>query len=98
MSVNIMPRDVKTRWNSTYDMLEFAIEYRLPLDRITDECSSNLQDYDMDKKEWKLAGELRDILKVCTTSLLAYQLLMRSSRFSRTRLCSFHAILSISQQ
>ena len=27
LSPRMMPRDVSTRWNSTYDMLEFAIEY-----------------------------------------------------------------------
>ncbi|KIL56859.1 hypothetical protein M378DRAFT_88699, partial [Amanita muscaria Koide BX008] len=63
LTVRMMPRDVKTRWNLTYDMLEFALEYRLALDKITDERSSNLQDYEMDKKEWKIAAELRDILK-----------------------------------
>ncbi|KAK7040039.1 hypothetical protein R3P38DRAFT_2514150, partial [Favolaschia claudopus] len=24
----LMPRDVRTRWNSTYDMLCFAVKYR----------------------------------------------------------------------
>jgi hypothetical protein len=29
-----MPRDVRTRWNSTFDMLDFAVEYREALDAI----------------------------------------------------------------
>ncbi|KAJ7801836.1 hypothetical protein B0H14DRAFT_2159890, partial [Mycena olivaceomarginata] len=31
----IIPRDVRTRWNSTYDMLAFAEEYRPVIDAIT---------------------------------------------------------------
>ncbi|KIL61835.1 hypothetical protein M378DRAFT_63359, partial [Amanita muscaria Koide BX008] len=27
LPIRVMPRDVKTRWNSTYDMLKFAIKY-----------------------------------------------------------------------
>ncbi|KAL1698450.1 hypothetical protein EV121DRAFT_169751, partial [Schizophyllum commune] len=27
LSVRMLPRDVKTRWNSTYDMLILAIRY-----------------------------------------------------------------------
>lgn len=30
-----MPRDVSTRWNSTYDILRFAIDYRKAIDRLT---------------------------------------------------------------
>ncbi|KIK31915.1 hypothetical protein CY34DRAFT_31663, partial [Suillus luteus UH-Slu-Lm8-n1] len=32
LAVRIMPRDVSTRWNSTFDMLEFAIKYRQAVD------------------------------------------------------------------
>ncbi|KAF8837319.1 hypothetical protein BDN67DRAFT_860273, partial [Paxillus ammoniavirescens] len=36
LPVRIMPRDVSTRWNSTFDMLEFALKYRQAVDAITD--------------------------------------------------------------
>ena len=40
-----MPRDVSMQWNSTFNMLRFAIEYRLAIDTITEECSMKLCDY-----------------------------------------------------
>ncbi|KAG1808912.1 uncharacterized protein BJ212DRAFT_1245844, partial [Suillus subaureus] len=33
----LIPRDVITRWNSTYDTLVFALAYRQPIDLITAE-------------------------------------------------------------
>ncbi|KAH9999544.1 hypothetical protein BJV77DRAFT_921615, partial [Russula vinacea] len=35
LSDRIMPRDISTRWKSTYDMLCFASEYRLAIDMLT---------------------------------------------------------------
>ncbi|KAF8838783.1 hypothetical protein BDN67DRAFT_873439, partial [Paxillus ammoniavirescens] len=32
---NLIPRDVVTRWNSTYDVLCFALKYRRAIDKIT---------------------------------------------------------------
>ncbi|KIM36076.1 hypothetical protein M413DRAFT_46004, partial [Hebeloma cylindrosporum] len=37
LNERIMPRDVSTRWNSTYDMLKFALHYRVALDAIAGE-------------------------------------------------------------
>lgn len=59
-----MPRDVATRWNSTFDMLEFALEYRTTIDRITDKRKLGLGEYKLDDEEWILAKELHDVLKV----------------------------------
>jgi hypothetical protein len=59
-----MPRDVSIRWNSTYDMLRFATIYREPIDKITDERSMKLRDYELKDDEWKIVEELRDCLKV----------------------------------
>jgi hypothetical protein len=60
----MMPRDVSTRWNSTYDMLEFAIEYRTGLDTMTADREMNLRKFELSKKEWAMASELCDVLQV----------------------------------
>ena len=61
-----MPRDVKTRWNSTYDMLNFAVEYQTALDQMTGERASNLRQYEMSTSEWTIASQLRHVLRVST--------------------------------
>jgi hypothetical protein len=35
MSDRIIPCDVTTHWNSTYDMLKFALEYQKAIDMLT---------------------------------------------------------------
>jgi len=60
-----MPRDVTTRWNSTFDMLDFAIEYRKALQLTTSDLDLNLRQYELSREEWALARQLRDVLKVC---------------------------------
>jgi len=38
----IMPCDVTTRWNSTYDMLKFALEYCKAIDILTADRQNDL--------------------------------------------------------
>ena len=59
-----MPLDVRTHWNSTYVLLEFAVEYHEVIDNLTSERGLELRDYEMDPDEWQLAKQLRYILKV----------------------------------
>jgi hypothetical protein len=64
-----MPRDVTTRWNSTYDMLVFALEYRTAIDRMCAEKGNGLRKFEMSGEEWIIAGQLRDVLKVCSPAV-----------------------------
>lgn len=60
----MMPRDVSTRWNSTYDMLKFAVDYRPALDSITADRDMKLRQYELDQEEWDIAKHLCEVLKV----------------------------------
>ena len=43
----MMPRDVSTRWNSTYDMIKFATEYRAALDAMTGDRDMKLHKFEL---------------------------------------------------
>lgn len=58
----MMPCDVPMRWNSTYDMLEFATEYHAALNVMTADCDMNLRKFELSKKEWGMAAELCEVL------------------------------------
>jgi hypothetical protein len=64
----MIPQDVSTRWNSTFDMLNFALQYRAPIDEMTAVYNFDLHKYELVSSEWKIATELQDVLKVCNTS------------------------------
>jgi hypothetical protein len=63
LKVRMMPRDVSTHWNSTFDMLDFALDYRVPIDEITSNRDLNLRKYELQDDEWVIAEALQDSLK-----------------------------------
>ncbi|KAF9559744.1 hypothetical protein CPC08DRAFT_807053 [Agrocybe pediades] len=65
LSERIMPQDVCTRWNSTFEMLDFAIKYRLAIQAMTADIDHGLQKYELTREQWRIAEHLRDVLKVC---------------------------------
>ena len=60
----LMPWDVSTRWNSTFDLLVCAHKYQSTIDAITGDRKAELQQYEMSEDKWKVAGQLQDVLKV----------------------------------
>ncbi|KAG1850973.1 hypothetical protein C8R48DRAFT_613052, partial [Suillus tomentosus] len=65
LAVRIMLHDVSTCWNSTYDMLNFALEYWKGIDAMTDTRKLGLGEYELKSNEWMLVKQLHDVLKVC---------------------------------
>ena len=59
-----MPRDVATRWNSTFRMLLFALQYRLAIDALTQDRKLEMRKYELSEEEWTIVAQLCDILKV----------------------------------
>ena len=46
-------------------MLDFAMEYRIAIERITSDRRNDLQQFELSEEEWVIAKELRFTLKVC---------------------------------
>ena len=58
----MMPRDVSTWWNSTYDMLEFAVNNREALDAITGNQRMKLRQFELSEEDWEIVTKLCDVL------------------------------------
>jgi hypothetical protein len=63
LGIRMMPRDVSTRWNSTFDMLDFSVTYRRALESLTGTLGMGLRDYELSDDEWDIVKDLRDILE-----------------------------------
>ena len=67
-SIHMMPRDISTWWNSTFDMIQIAIAYCEPLNDLTGCRAMKLWDYELTEDEWKIAEQLSDVLDVSAGS------------------------------
>jgi hypothetical protein len=65
LPVLLIPRDVKTHWNSTYDLVKMAYRFRPAIDDITADKSLKLRKYKLNDDDWKVIGDLLRVLKVC---------------------------------
>jgi hypothetical protein len=59
-----MPHDVMTHWNSTYDMLNFALEYWNAINILMADQQNDLQAYELNDSEWIIMSQLSNVLKV----------------------------------
>jgi len=91
MAITLIPRDVRTRWNSTYDMLCFILEHKKAYRRFTADDSNDLQDYELKADKWEVVEQLCKILAVRSTECLCNQpLTMHTGRSSKMLPSSFH--------
>ena len=64
LAERMMPHDVMTCWNSTFDMLDFAVEHIAAINTITGDRDMKLRQYELSEDDWSFARQLRDVLKV----------------------------------
>lgn len=55
--------DVKTRWNSTFEMIQRAIKMREVVDILTS-CDVEMRQYALDADDWKVLRDVLDFLQV----------------------------------
>ncbi|KAJ7200117.1 hypothetical protein GGX14DRAFT_372475 [Mycena pura] len=66
MKVRLLPRDVRTRWNSTYDMLVVAVQYKAVINVVTADRDLNLRQHDLSNAEWGILEDMVYTLKDAT--------------------------------
>ena len=64
LEVRLMPRDVATRWNSSGDMVDFAINYQEGIEVLTQKKNLGLREFELSDEEWAVLRELHEVLKV----------------------------------
>jgi hypothetical protein len=64
LSKRMMPRDVTTRWNYTYEMLTFAYTYRNAFNELTSNRDMKMRKYELEDSEWEIVNQLAGVLKV----------------------------------
>jgi hypothetical protein len=67
---DLIPQDVATRWNLTYDMLHFAIKYQDAIDGVTAYKSLKMRKFELDNNDWTIVEDLVSVLEVCLPHIL----------------------------
>jgi hypothetical protein len=60
----IMPQDVATWWNYTYEMFNFTYTYRNAYNELCANRDMKMQKYEVEDSEWEIVKQLADIVKV----------------------------------
>ena len=60
----MMPCNVVTWWNLTYEMLKFAYTYQKAINMLTKDQTLKLCEYELSDDDWSLVKQLQDSLKV----------------------------------
>jgi len=74
----LIPRDIVTRWNSTYDMMRFVLTYWQAIDQITADKGLKLRRYELDDDDWAIIEDLVSVLEVSSFFCIVYTILIHS--------------------
>nr|GAT43317.1 predicted protein [Mycena chlorophos] len=66
LAIKLIPRDVRTRWNSTYDLLRFALKYRKAIEAFTGHRDNGVRALELTEPEWKILHQMCTRLKEAT--------------------------------
>ncbi|VDC02336.1 unnamed protein product [Peniophora sp. CBMAI 1063] len=72
LDICMMPRDVSTRWDLLYLLLEFALKYRKAVTRLIPKFPSELGDASLDDDAWETISQLWGVLKIFRSATLFY--------------------------
>ena len=88
LEVWVIPHVICTRWKAIYDMLNFAYQYRVTINKITstDICDMKLRAYEIEAHKWETVQQLCDLLKVSNYYFFISQVLYHFIDFQR---CNF---------
>jgi hypothetical protein len=64
LPIRLIPHDVKTHWNSTFNMVKMALKYCAAVDDITANKGLKLCKYELDDDDWEIVSDLLRVLKV----------------------------------
>ena len=70
--VHMMSQNIATHWNSIFVMLNFTLKYCEAIDKFTSDYSMDVRSFELDKKKWELAKQLRNVLKVHHSYVLSF--------------------------
>ncbi|KAJ7355243.1 hypothetical protein DFH08DRAFT_690205, partial [Mycena albidolilacea] len=58
LRVQYIPRDIPTHWNSTYDMIVFAVRYKAAINEITGDRDVAYRIYDLSNNDWVIIEDI----------------------------------------
>jgi hypothetical protein len=91
LTSRMMPRDIATRWNYTYEMLSFAYAYREAFNELTSNRDMKMRKYELSDADWKIVNDLASVLKASRSFRQFSWLLYSFNRFSAMQRCFFPA-------
>lgn len=68
----LIPCDILTWWNLTYDMLRFVLAYKKAIDQATADKALKLRKYELNNDDWAIVEDLVSILEVHSLHFINY--------------------------